>query len=744
MRKLLAFLILVVSVALPAAAQTTLVTGTVTDSNGIPYAGATLKAQLVTTAGSPVTGTPTVTVTGSLRCIQAGFGSSPCQVPFLGTVGPITLDSGGNIPGGGINLQDDALVTPASTQWLFSVTSQGSPPPLGTGPQSCTAQITITGASQIVTASFSACPALSKSGGGGAALSGNANAIYMSPSCPKPNGANCYFVNDDVKIFTFTGSTIAVTGGSNQITCNNCNFSAADQGKLTAVTSGINNSIAGPTQGGPLFPAATTIATVINSTTVNLSANATGSCTTNCNLRWGTDDTANINAAWGAAIAVPGTCPVAVAPAGNMFFSSAIFNAQPAVKVCSGNANFNDFFGASVIGQGAGVTTFTPTTFWNFSSCTGGSFGVGCMFGGTNFLANFSVDGFFDSYSGQSHAGIHLVDLAGGFGQLINVNLADWDGGDTSLTNTGLYGAFTGQIVHSNIFGFGGTNLTCAPGSNLPLTIIGGYIGNSLSEGIAFSNPPPAPPCITIGVTYEQQGSSRPAVSLVNGGNWVSKGDQWFGPNAGAPHSGVQVGTNGFATIEDALIPETPAGAFNGIAITGGTVHLKNSTIKGGTTGGAINLVSGKFFDDGGNTYTTTNLFSAGQTYIAEGHSVKGICTGVATASSTLGLYNTGSNVTISTCTSATIGLGIPVSGARTLQNLVVTASAAGINASSGVVTVLVDGAATGITCTIGTATSCSDGVHTVAVTDGQRVSIQFTTQAAETLAGVKALVEWN
>lgn len=146
-----------------AVAQTTLVTGTVKDTNGVPYASASIKAQLVL-AGASVTGQPTVTVTGVQACRSSGFGSSPCQVPFQGTAGPFTLDSAGSFSQ---TLQDNALVTPAGTQWLFSVTiSPGVPPPLGTGPQACSATITITGASQSVTSNFSSCPALSTAGAG--------------------------------------------------------------------------------------------------------------------------------------------------------------------------------------------------------------------------------------------------------------------------------------------------------------------------------------------------------------------------------------------------------------------------------------------------------------------------------------------------------------------------------------------------------------------------------------------------
>lgn len=148
--------------ALPAFAQTTVVSGTVKDANGIPYVGAQIRAQLVL-AGAGVSGQPVVTVNDAQQCRSSGFGSAPCKVPFTATVGPVGLDSTASFT---LSLQDNSLVTPASTQWKIDVNTIGAPPPLGTGPQTCSATVTITGASQSLTSTFSACPALSAVIGG--------------------------------------------------------------------------------------------------------------------------------------------------------------------------------------------------------------------------------------------------------------------------------------------------------------------------------------------------------------------------------------------------------------------------------------------------------------------------------------------------------------------------------------------------------------------------------------------------
>lgn len=155
------FLIILVGLffASSAAAQLTTVSGTVTDPNNIPYAGGQLKAQLVAAAGGAVTGQPTVTVSNQAQCVSGGFGSAPCQVPFQGTVGPFQLSPTGTFT---VNLQDNTLVTPGGTQWLFTVTiAPGVPPPLGFGPQTCIAPLTISGPTQSVSVALSAaCPVL--------------------------------------------------------------------------------------------------------------------------------------------------------------------------------------------------------------------------------------------------------------------------------------------------------------------------------------------------------------------------------------------------------------------------------------------------------------------------------------------------------------------------------------------------------------------------------------------------------
>lgn len=141
-----------------------------------------------------------------------------------------------------------------------------------------------------------------------------------------------------------------------------------------------------------------------------------------------------------------------------------------------------------------------------------------------------------------------------------------------------------------------------------------------------------------------------------------------------------------------------------------------------------------------GNTFNGPLAFSG--TYVnLTANNVRGACTGTATSSSTLGLYGTGPNETTTTCTSTTIGSGIVMTKPYTIYELLVTATHAGVNASSGAVTVLKNGVAQTMVCTVGTGTACQDGAtaHRVSGSAGDLISIQFTTQAAEVLAGMQA-----
>lgn len=121
---------------------------------------------------------------------------------------------------------------------------------------------------------------------------------------------------------------------------------------------------------------------------------------------------------------------------------------------------------------------------------------------------------------------------------------------------------------------------------------------------------------------------------------------------------------------------------------------------------------------------------------------IGGACTGVATASSTLFLTGVGVVGTTRTCTQTAATLEYTVTRPGVIKNLAATATAGGVNASSGAITINKNNSASTITCTFGTGTACSDTTHSVTVAVGDSLTVSFTSQVAETLAGVSASFE--
>jgi hypothetical protein len=125
-------LLLIVNIfTIAAAAQFTLVTGTVTDPNSVPYALGTIVPLLATSA------TPTFTATGQLYF-------PPSQASGLDSTGHFL-----------VRIADNTFLSPGGTTWNFKVCSAVGTvqPAFGTGPQCFTlaAPITISGASQDIT-----------------------------------------------------------------------------------------------------------------------------------------------------------------------------------------------------------------------------------------------------------------------------------------------------------------------------------------------------------------------------------------------------------------------------------------------------------------------------------------------------------------------------------------------------------------------------------------------------------------
>ena len=204
MKRSLVLLTFALLTALPAAAQQTVVTATVKDPNGIPYANGTVQASLQISGGPA-----TVTISNQAQCSAASAGTAPCQIPIAGNVGPTTLDSTGTFV---MTLYSNTSITPASSKWLFTINiSPGIPLPLGTGPQTFSVAVTVTGATQNLSSTLSAAaPALTNyvSGGGFPA----ACPLAVSPQILFDNAGACGSIAGSAVTAATGATTLTATG----------------------------------------------------------------------------------------------------------------------------------------------------------------------------------------------------------------------------------------------------------------------------------------------------------------------------------------------------------------------------------------------------------------------------------------------------------------------------------------------------------------------------------------------------
>jgi hypothetical protein len=297
MRRLLGVLILILAAAMPAAAQFTTVTATVTDPNGLPYSGATVKAQLIN-GGVAVSGQATVTVSNAQQCTSSGLGSAPCKLPIQGTYGPVTLSPAGVFT---LTLPDVTLILPALSQWLFTISiSPGIPPPAGTGPQTFTYTSTgtlVSGASVSLSSQISAVSVLLSNTSGSASIGAAINVKappYSAPSNTK----------------MITGVTWGAPGFPTGFQMNlfpSGTFAQTDVGKKISCVENASS----------IFRYVGSIVSVPNSTTINVNNVVSAGPGSANNCFWGTPDDAAVNAAWIAAATPFASCPL-IDNAGNI------------------------------------------------------------------------------------------------------------------------------------------------------------------------------------------------------------------------------------------------------------------------------------------------------------------------------------------------------------------------------------------------------------------------------------------
>lgn len=569
----------------------------------------------------------------------------------------------------------------------------------------------------------------------------NQNAIYLSPNCGTQT--NCYPIKA-------TGAYDCGTSWAN--TSHNITLSAQASRQFTqadvgTIAWGANYQCgAAVTTSITLQLAQTTIATVTDGTHATVTAAFSNTCNVsgegNCTFVWGdTDETTAVNTWFTALTASCGN--TGVLPSGIIFVSLPI-NASGLCTLSNYVATTMSHFG--VRGQGVGSSIIAPVPTFNATSCVSSK---GAIFADTSTpgnqgvqLSQFSVNGFGDVPQSVQGSGCAAIQVAAN-SSLDHVAIFNWGVGTSNFIGLSVGGIQDGSPTTT----YAVTVLNVAGATECT---VGGWTVNYFLECEGTSGSSNASlgtgNIITHGSTIGFNGAGVSGVVFsTTGTNWYSSNDYFTKPRASQQMLTITA-SNTVHLFEDDF--ETGASTGTQLINNKGTLYLRDTKVNGSAaTSTAINLSAstGILYDLGGNTITGTTAplaFTAGAQIIADGHSVNGACTGVATASQTLGLYGTGPNETTTTCTSTTIGSGQVMQRAGTLQFLVGTASAAGTAAGSGVLTVLKNGSGTALTCTYGTTTACSDGTHTVAVVAGDLISFNFTTQGSETLADVKAFVD--
>jgi|HubBroStandDraft_6_1064221.scaffolds.fasta_scaffold21350_2 hypothetical protein len=574
-------------------AQTTQVTGQVLDTTQIPYAGAQMKAQLVF-AGTPVSN-PTVTISVLSQCRANGFGSAPCQVPFTPSNGPFNLDSAGNIPGGGITLQDNTQVTPSGTQWAFSVNTAGNPPPLGTGPQTCSATLTISGASQIISSSFAACPKLSNAANSASKF--DTNGVYVATNCG--GASNCVAVNDNVLV----SQNVSYSNGSGGVTTLASDPAFVAQAGLIAFAAG--RCTGDVSRCFTDCPQSSLTVVSAHSATLSNPCTNTSSGTANANnLAWGLDDGPSLvnafNLLFPLSFASTGLIPqptkALFLPCGMMFTS-----VNPFIT----NVTLSTQGGAIQGCGGGGGTVIIPLPKMNGTS-TGG--------------ALFADNGGNLDNNGRNLAGWHLRDFSfWGLGgnvkdasatftasepgiflnitdEMDNVWVIGWLWADAS-TPIGVLN-LDGLMVNSGSFAGGYTPCVLQANLGVTSTMIGGSCGGATGTSLVFSSAANQA-MITVGV-YVNQSFGTGFGTNNAGGIWND-----YGSHDTQGHNN----TGGVSLFHGSLLDQF-GGGHSALVVASGSVHLVSTQLIG--SGAIITQTGGTIFDDCGNVLGgTAGVFTA-------------------------------------------------------------------------------------------------------------------------------------
>lgn len=535
------------------------------------------------------------------------------------------------------------------------------------------------------------------------------------------------------------GTNVGTTNASNIVTCTGANFlTTAKTSQVMWATTGCCTTSRQYLGGQVLAESA--ITSVDSNTQVHVANNAGFTCSANaqCLLEWGTLNDTAISSAETDGNASTTQCPSYTVPAGLIVIHGKHFNTQPAQCAFGTQLGSAISYGISVSGQGQASSIFLVTPAFDNASGGGACGTTGCLFSAGQIVVSYL--GVYGGGCGNCGTANDNLTAPGAGSQFFNVSFAGYAGsssGEVGIATNGWRGTFV------SIDGFGATGINYASASNANNICLWCFVGDTNQSNVIVTSGN------NIDVGSDYGGSGTGSLVLVNGGSYHASGINAFA----CPQNGnVMVAANG-GNVDLTSANLNLSTCTNVSAVTvqnaASTVRVRGSTLNSNGTGGSVKISAGTYVDSGGNTYATP-IVQSGGTVIADGHSIKAICTGVATATSTLALISTGTSLTgtalTTACTGTTLDKGVPIEGARTLQNLSCTSSATTVSVACTVMTSH-NGAAfasSGITCTMTAATSCFDTTHTLTVADGDLVTIQIVTGAAETGANIKANVIWN
>ncbi len=415
------------------------------------------------------------------------------------------------------------------------------------------------------------------------------------------------------------------TNGSATITCpnSNCNFTAADVGKIVFATS-LTATSATPFQ-PTVICGQSTIATVNNAQSITMTAGTCSSSkTATATLVWGSDDTTALANAWTAVTAV---CGVLNLPFGRSLIQSAVFlNAPTKCK----NHSFNSSQQLSIVGLGyRGGSEIVPTPSFNYATCTGpDTTGTACFGWGTllttqdggMYLKNWTINAYGQSNpvgSTAEHVWLYvpadtLIDgltIANWGSNATHVSGVYVNGNNANIINSVFDGAGCGSA--STVFNtFNGGVMVVGNGSTAELELVGNYLGDTNCESLVMAGTNSTGP--NVKSSHNEFGPSSAAsqaavVTYGAGTIFESTNDTcYMGANTGGSCLYVH---GGLAKIDHWTSSKVYGGIANqyGLYADAGTVIIRDSEFFG-VSHEAVTAASGScVINAGGNLFSSAS-----------------------------------------------------------------------------------------------------------------------------------------